>query len=299
MRGTTGASNGHSASDAWAVSASPVAQRKLRIIIVDDEPCMLQCCEIVLRPRFPNAQLVLFADGEEAWKEILRQEPDCVISDLRRPGVDGCELLRRCAQRNARFPVIIVSGCLPTGEKWARRAAGKKLSVCFLEKPFEPKDLCAMVEFAIEFTQGPAPIDSPRGITPAHFPRPLRIVHVDDDEMSLAMLAVVFAGRFRNLELLQFQRSSAAFELLKKFDPDLLVADECMPGVPGRQIVAMLAERKARFPILVTSGFEDTNQWVDPYARQGLRISFLEVPFTVDRFFEHITRHLGQTADPG
>ena len=55
-------------------------------------------------------ETVCAADGEEAWKLFGKGDIDLVITDLRMPGIDGEELMRRILSLIPGFPVIILTG---------------------------------------------------------------------------------------------------------------------------------------------------------------------------------------------
>jgi CheY-like chemotaxis protein len=108
-----------------------------RIVVVNDESVILEQIETVIRYSLKNAVVLPFQDGEAAWKDLLRTDPDLLITDLRRPGMNGWDLLRLLAQRKVKFPILVTSG---TGAKDAkkdiRRCAGPDLNVTFWRMPF-------------------------------------------------------------------------------------------------------------------------------------------------------------------
>jgi CheY-like chemotaxis protein len=138
----------------------------------------------------------------------------------------------------------------------------------------------------------------PANLLPQMPGRKLRIVHVDDEPCLLELVAVICSKRFPNLELVQFQNSVTAFQFLRKFDPDLLITDDVMPVVRGCDLVAMLAERKAPFPIIAVACWNETEEWVARFVRRGLRLSCLHSPFAVSEFYGHVSRHLGPLDAP-
>lgn len=74
--------------------APPQAQRKQRILVVDDDPAILDLVVRILRPVFPNCTFETAADGVDAGLKLLRFAPDLLILDLLLPGVDGFEVCR-------------------------------------------------------------------------------------------------------------------------------------------------------------------------------------------------------------
>jgi FixJ family two-component response regulator len=107
------------------------------------------------------------------------------------------------------------------------------------------------------------------------------------------IMALMLQHPLKNLELFQFEDSVTALHVLSRFDPDLLITDDRMPKVCGCDIVRQLAERKATFPIIVTSGWSPTNHWFKEFADRGMRISFLSIPYEGKTFYEHLSKLLG------
>jgi two-component system response regulator FixJ len=70
----------------------------------------------------------------------------CVVSDVRMPGVDGIELLKRMKLGHSTFPIVIMTG---HGDIPLAVEALKLGAVDFLEKPFEDDRLIGMIEAAI------------------------------------------------------------------------------------------------------------------------------------------------------
>lgn len=71
---------------------------------------------------------------------------DCIISDVRMPGVDGIELLRRLPHHNISAPVILITGHgdIPTAVSGVKAGAFD-----FIEKPIDPAALETAVRNAI------------------------------------------------------------------------------------------------------------------------------------------------------
>ena len=67
----------------------------------------------------------------------------CVVSDVRMPGIDGIELLKRLKASHSSFPVLIMTG---HGDVPLAVEAMKLGAVDFLEKPFEDDRLIGMID---------------------------------------------------------------------------------------------------------------------------------------------------------
>src|SRR5204862_7974211 len=114
----------------------------LRILLVDDEPAMLE----LLRVTFASAEVVVeeVPSGEAALVSLDGTLPDAVVLDIRLPGIDGTELCRRLRRdpRTARLPIVVLSGGDRAELEHAREAGADEV----VRKPFSPLDLLAIVE---------------------------------------------------------------------------------------------------------------------------------------------------------
>ena len=106
--------------------------RRSVIVIVDDDRASLELLSAYLAGT--GLQVVRARDGLEGLEEIRRDGPAAVMLDIRLPGMDGWEVLRRCAADDATrdIPVIIVSILDEKSRGLALGAAG------YLIKPVKP-----------------------------------------------------------------------------------------------------------------------------------------------------------------
>lgn len=120
---------------------------------------------------------------------------------------------------------------------------------------------------------------------------PLRIVHVDDEEIILEMVKTIIGAKF-NVTIQSFQDSNEAWQELSRADPCLLITDDIMPGPTGEDLVRWLVQRQVPYPIIVTSGWPPTEQWVRNYTETNPNITFLRCPFTTDELCKQLRQHL-------
>jgi len=112
-----------------------------RVLVVDDEPFMVRTLMKILETLGYSA--VCAHGGREAFRIVLAEHVDLVITDLHMPDMTGLELLASVKAHNAATPVILVTGY---GVDSARESAGKWKADGFLGKPFTVTELQQLIE---------------------------------------------------------------------------------------------------------------------------------------------------------
>jgi two-component system, LuxR family, response regulator FixJ len=115
-----------------------------KVYVIDDDEAMRDSLMFLLDSA--GYEVTLF----EAARQFLDALPalafGCVVSDVRMPGIDGMELLKRLKATHSVFPIVIMTG---HGDVPLAVEAMKLGAVDFLEKPFEDDRLIAMIDTAI------------------------------------------------------------------------------------------------------------------------------------------------------
>jgi DNA-binding response OmpR family regulator len=78
-----------------------------RILIIDDEPEMLETLKSYLEPR--GYEVVTAKDGAEGLAKFEAEKPNLVICDIKMPKKDGFEFLKEIREKKAWVPIIILS----------------------------------------------------------------------------------------------------------------------------------------------------------------------------------------------
>ncbi len=82
----------------------------MKVLLVDDESEFLEQTGIFLEENEEGFDLTTALSGEEALKELEKEDYDAIVSDYRMPEMDGLELLRRVRDRGIKIPFIIFTG---------------------------------------------------------------------------------------------------------------------------------------------------------------------------------------------
>jgi len=118
---------------------------KFKLLIVDDEKNIREGLAESLE--MDGYKTVCAADGNEAWKLFEKGDVDLVITDLRMPGIDGGELMRRILAETPGFPVIVLTG---HGTVENAVSAMREGAWDFLTKPVNLGRLSMLVKRALE-----------------------------------------------------------------------------------------------------------------------------------------------------
>jgi CheY-like chemotaxis protein len=109
----------------------------MKILIVDDDRSALYALSEVLSD--VPAQLVLVQSGEDALRQLLKDEFALVLLDVRLPKMDGFEVAAaiRSLERSRRMPIIFMSANEDRRRR-PRAAPGEHVDEFYFRKPLIP-----------------------------------------------------------------------------------------------------------------------------------------------------------------
>mgnify|MGYP006075854091 CR=1 FL=1 len=119
--------------------------KAMKIAIVDDEKDMRQSISQWLA--LSGFDTETYSSAEEALKGLGNDFPGIVVSDIKMPGMDGMQFLRKLKGVDSSLPVIMITG---HGDVPMAVEAMRMGAFDFLEKPFNPD---RMTELAKKATQ--------------------------------------------------------------------------------------------------------------------------------------------------
>jgi len=118
----------------------------INILLVDDEEEFITTLAERLQLRNLPSRCAL--DGAQALQLVAASPPDVIILDLKMPGIDGLEVLRRVKKEYPQVEVIILTGHgAEKDEDEARRLGAFE----YLKKPVEIAELTQLIQQAYQY----------------------------------------------------------------------------------------------------------------------------------------------------
>lgn len=113
--------------------------------VVDDDLAVRQSLSFLLAS---DGLAVRLHESASAFLDSVKAAPDgCIVTDVRMPGIDGIEFLRRLKSRGFTLPVIVMTGHadVPLAVE-----AMKEGAIDFIEKPFDDDLFLSVVRAALK-----------------------------------------------------------------------------------------------------------------------------------------------------
>ena len=200
--------------------------QKLRILIVDDDQRMTRTLSDILS--MAGHQPVETNSGAHAL-ELARTQPfDCVLTDVRMPGMDGVELHRQLRQNLPGLPVMLMTAY--ASDAIIRKGLDEGVVGVF-DKPL---DISNMLGF---FTS---------------LAKQRSIVIVDDDPDFCKTLGDILQKR--GFSVLQISDPHTEVELMTA-DAQVILLDMKLNGVSGVDVLKQVRQRYPELPVLMVTGY--------------------------------------------
>jgi len=237
-------------------------KNRLRVLVVDDDPHMVKTiCDIL---RIKGHETVPAYSGEEAVNQAMTQPPDCVLMDIKLPGFDGLEALRRIKQVAPALPVALMSSFVTEGQITEAKRQG---AYAVLTKPVDVQQVLAFLKVLKE---------------------ELSILVVDDDPLFCRSLKDILQTREYRVET--ETDAGKVIEHLARGDLQVVLLDLNIGEVSGMDL---LQEIQGKYPdksvVLVTG---DRNEMTDAI-EQGQQVgayTCLYKPLDIEQLFSVVDK---------
>jgi DNA-binding response OmpR family regulator len=114
-----------------------------RILLIDDDPMVRSTLEFALKQS--GHEVICASDGREGLRAYASATPQLVIVDIIMPNKEGLETIIEIRARDPKTPIIAISGGGRTTNDNFLEMATLVGADKVLRKPFERKDLTAMI----------------------------------------------------------------------------------------------------------------------------------------------------------
>ena len=117
------------------------------VAVVDDDISVRESLESLIRS--VGMEVRVFASAEEFLNSAQPRKADCLVLDVRLPGMSGVELHHHLLARNRKLPVIFITA--HASDDCARLEARSDWTVAYLTKPFDEDELLDAVHAALKW----------------------------------------------------------------------------------------------------------------------------------------------------
>lgn len=117
-----------------------------RILLVDDDPALLQALPLTLNLRMSNVQVHTATSATQALDLLQQHEYNIIVSDIKMPGLDGLDLLALASRQYPEVPVLLITG---HGEHDLAIQALRGGAYDYILKPIDRDDLVASIYRAL------------------------------------------------------------------------------------------------------------------------------------------------------
>jgi two-component system nitrogen regulation response regulator NtrX len=118
---------------------------KSRILVIDDEPAIRDSLRMILE--YEDYRFTGAASGQEGLAAVQRERPDLVLLDIKMPGMDGMEVLRKLHALDETLPVVMISGHGTTATAVEAIRSG---AIDFLDKPLSSERVIVTLQNALQ-----------------------------------------------------------------------------------------------------------------------------------------------------
>lgn len=207
------------------------------ILVIDDSPTVCKFVSNVLAER--NYQVTEIYDMETALESFEMVRPDLVLTDILMPGIGGLAGISMLREKWPDTGIIAMSaGAGYINSLDALTAARRMGADAVIQKPFEPEDLCELIEKTLHSYRENS--------------KHKRVLIIDDS----STIRMLLSRELTNCGFIC--KSTASMEDVLSSDDvvglDLIITDIFMPGIGGIEGIQHIRENWPDIKIIAISG---------------------------------------------
>ncbi len=230
-----------------------------RVLVVDDDEGMVATLRDILG--VTGYQVDVALSGLEAVDRVRQQAPDCILMDIRMPGLNGVEAFReikRLAPES--FVIFMTAYAASTLVEDARREGAVEV----VPKPLDLERVLSLIEETAQKTP---------------------VLVVDDDSPFCHSLAS--ALEVQDFDVHAVQDVDDAIRLFEQEPRRVVILDMQLEGRSGLDVLLILREINPRAVVILMTGFPDLQDQM----KEGLSMSAaacLSKPFEVEDLIREV-----------
>jgi threonine synthase len=270
------------------------------ILIVDDNPTDRRLIKRLLQ-RYKRYRIEEATNGADALHVIRDRQPDCIITDLTMPELDGFGFLEllKMDPSTAAIPVVVISAKTITAED--NRFLGQLAESVWMKGGFDTRVLVDHVVTMLGHSLEVEEAAEPRADRPARRPdtgslpheQRISIVAIEDspEDLRLTRKVLESAGLYNVYTALNARDGLKA---VYEHKPDLILLDLMLPDMDGFSVLDTLQNdhRLREIPVVVLSGKELSKVEAQRLAEQATLL-LPKARFNNEQFLEQVKIILG------
>ncbi|WP_447985214.1 response regulator [Nitrospira sp. Nam74] len=182
-----------------------------RILIVDDDPALLEALPENIRNRMGDIEVDTADSGSRALTLIAEVDYDAIVTDIKMPELDGLSLLEKARQLRPDTPTLLITG---HGERDLTVRALRGGAYDFIEKPIERDHFIASLGRAIQARQLKRQVNEQKQALARHAGQLERMVQERTSELLAANQAKDEFLKARDQALVEAQRAHERLSFL-------------------------------------------------------------------------------------
>jgi two-component system response regulator HydG len=229
----------------------------LRILIVDDDRMMARTLMDILRVKGHQAEVA--HSGPEALGKIRQHPFDCVLSDIKMPGISGVELVR--AIKAERSDLLIILMTAYSSDSLVEEGL-EEGAIAVLAKPLNMGPLLTFL---------------------SSMPREHCVAIVDDDPQFCRTLGdVLLAQGFKVVEITDPQSVAERVEE----HAEVVILDIRLRGISGLDVLREIRELCPDLPVILVTGDQNDPEITVERVTESGAFAFLFKPLALEELLE-------------